>query len=163
MHQVILGLGSNIHPSQNVPRAVELLEQHVKVECLSRAWETPAVGQPGAPDFINAALLVYTRQTANELKSQVIRPIEARLGRLRTGDKNAPRQIDIDILIFDNELIDAKLWEYAFLAVPVAELVPLYTNPENGETLAQAAIRLARQTRFEPRPTVLPGSWQNQE
>jgi 2-amino-4-hydroxy-6-hydroxymethyldihydropteridine diphosphokinase len=159
LRRAVLGLGSNIEPYCNLPRAVELLERQVKLVAMSRAWETPAVGQPGAPDFINAALLVRTSLSPLELKSRVIRPIEAELGRVRTEDKNAPRPIDIDLLFYDGEVLDPEIWRQAYLAVPVAELFPTLIDPETGDTLAQVAVHLARQTRFEPRPTVLPGSW----
>jgi 2-amino-4-hydroxy-6-hydroxymethyldihydropteridine diphosphokinase len=155
----VLGLGSNIEPYCNLPRAVELLERQVKLVAMSRAWETPSVGQPGAPDFLNAALLVRTSLSPAELKSQVIRPIEAALGRVRTSDKNAPRPIDIDLLLYDGEVLDPELWRQAYLALPVAELLPNLTDPETGDSLAQVAVNLARQTRFKPRPTVLPGDW----
>jgi 2-amino-4-hydroxy-6-hydroxymethyldihydropteridine diphosphokinase len=158
LHQVILGLGSNIEPQENLPRAVDLLCEHVTIQAISRAWETPAVGNP-APDFLNAAIQVLTPLPPDELKRQVIHPIEARLGRVRTADKNAPRTVDIDILAYDGEILDPLVWEQAYLAVPLAELAPGHTHPETGESIAHAAVRLARLTRFEPRPTVLPGLW----
>jgi 2-amino-4-hydroxy-6-hydroxymethyldihydropteridine diphosphokinase len=158
LHQVILGLGSNINPYENLPRAVDLLCEQVTIQTISRAWETPAVGEP-APDFLNAALQVLTPLSQGDLKLQVIRPIETRLGRVRTADKNAPRTIDIDILAYDGKIIDPLVWEQAYLAVPIAELAPGYTHPLTRESIASAAVRLARQTRFEPRPMVLPGMW----
>lgn len=159
LRRVVLGLGSNIEPYCNLPRAVEMLERQVKLVAMSRAWETPAVGAPDAPDFINAALLVRTSLDPPDLKSRVIRPIEAALGRVRTQDKNAPRPIDIDLLVYDGEVLDPQIWNQAYLAVPVAELIPNLPDPETGAPLAQVAVQLARQTRFEPRPTVLPGQW----
>jgi 2-amino-4-hydroxy-6-hydroxymethyldihydropteridine diphosphokinase len=158
LHQVILGLGSNINPYENLPRAVDLLCEQVTILAISRAWETPAVGNP-APDFLNAAIQVLTLLPPEELKQRVIRPIETQLGRVRTADKNAPRPIDIDILAYDGKILDMLVWEQAYLAVPLAELAPGYTHPETGESIASAAVRLARLTRFEPRPTVLPGLW----
>ncbi|HEX7974030.1 MAG TPA: 2-amino-4-hydroxy-6-hydroxymethyldihydropteridine diphosphokinase [Anaerolineales bacterium] len=166
-HIVFLGLGSNIRPEQNLPQALDLLCEQVKVQSVSRAWKTPAVGPiyqtQDLPDFINAAMVVRTPLSAAELKAQVIRPIEARLGRVRTADKNFPRTIDIDILIFDGEVKEPQVWTQAFLAVPLAELIPDYTQPETGERLASIAIRLAHTTRFEPHPYVLPGYWESPE
>jgi 2-amino-4-hydroxy-6-hydroxymethyldihydropteridine diphosphokinase len=159
--EVFLGLGSNIQAEQNLPRAVALLNQAVQVEAISTAWHTPAVGTPG-PNFLNAALLIHTRQSSQALKQNVIREIEAQLGRARTHDKNAPRTIDIDILIFDNRVIEPEIWERAFLAVPLSELAPGLCNPESGESLQHAAERLARQTLIEPRPGVLPGTLADQ-
>jgi 2-amino-4-hydroxy-6-hydroxymethyldihydropteridine diphosphokinase len=154
--KVFLGLGSNIHPEQNLPRAVSLLKQVVKIEAISTAWHTPAVGAPG-PDFLNAALLIRTSLSSQDLKKNVIRKIEAQLGRKRTAEKNAPRTIDIDILIFDNQVIEPEIWDRAFLAVPLSELAPDLCDPDSGESLQRAAERLSQQTRIKPRPGVLPG------
>lgn len=156
-HRICLGLGSNIEPAKNLPYAVELLCHVLEVEAVSSAWETPAVGTPG-PDFLNAAMLVHATCSAEDLKYQFIRKVEARVGRVRTGDRNAPRPIDIDILIFNGVLLEPQLWEHAYLAVPVAELLPDYVSPETGETLAQVAERLACDTCIQPRRDVLPGS-----
>lgn len=153
---VFLGLGSNINAEQNLPQAVRLLNQAVQIEAISTAWHTPSVGAPG-PDFLNAAVFIRTRQSSPALKKNVIREIEAQLGRKRTHDKNDPRTIDIDILIFDNQIIEPEIWERAYLAVPLAELAPDLRNPDSGESLRSAAERLSRHTQIKPRPRVLPG------
>jgi 2-amino-4-hydroxy-6-hydroxymethyldihydropteridine diphosphokinase len=157
-NRVCLGLGSNIDPQEHLPRALELLSKYAAIEAVSTAWETPAVGNHG-PDFLNAAVLVRTPLPPELLKSQVIRHIEKELGRVRTANKNAPRTIDIDILLVDHQVIDPDLWTQAYLAVPVAELLPDYPSGERGETLAQVAHRLAQITSIRPRPDVLPGSF----
>ncbi len=72
----------------------------------------------------------------------MLRPLEARLGRVRNQDKNAPRPIDFDIITVDGQLYDPLLWQYSFRAVPVAELLPDLSS-ETGERLAEAARRLA--------------------
>lgn len=156
MHHVVLGLGSNISPDQYLPKSVELLRKYVQVEAVSTAWETPAVGFEGA-DFLNAATLIQTPLPTDRLKEQVIRVIESQLDRIRTKNLYAPRTIDLDILIFDGEVKYPNIWKYAYLAVPVAEIIPGLTHPETGETISQAAERLAKITRIEARPDVLPG------
>jgi 2-amino-4-hydroxy-6-hydroxymethyldihydropteridine diphosphokinase len=156
VHHVVLGLGSNISPDQYLPKSVELLHKFVGVEAVSTAWETPAVGMEG-PDFLNAAILIQTPLPADLLKQRVIRAIESQLDRIRTANKYAPRTIDLDILIFDGEVKYPNIWKYAYLAVPVAEIVPGLIHPETGETISQAAERLAKITRIEARADVLPG------
>ena len=98
------------------------------------------------------AVWIETSLSIPALKQEIIRPIEKQLGRVRTADKNAPRTIDIDILIDQEELIEPALWEYAFLAVPIAELLPDFSDPRTGEPLRQAAARLAQTTRLKHRP-----------
>lgn len=139
-------------------RALDLLCQHGFVRRVSSTWESAAVGSDG-PDFLNVAVWIETSLSIPALKQEIIRPIEKQLGRVRTADKNAPRTIDIDILIDQEELVEPALWEYAFLAVPIAELLPDFSDPRTGEPLRQAAARLAQTTRLKHRPEVIPGNW----
>jgi 2-amino-4-hydroxy-6-hydroxymethyldihydropteridine diphosphokinase len=150
-YQVFLGLGSNIRPQEHIPKAIELLRAAAHVERISRIWRTPPVGGAG-PDFLNAAVQIRTSLPPGTLKSVVLRSIEARLGRVRTFNKYAPRTIDLDILIVDGVVHEPQIWNLAFQAVPLAELLPDYTNPATGETLAQAARRLAQQVPIEVCP-----------
>lgn len=139
-HQVIIGLGSNISPFDNLRSSLYLLGRMVKIIAVSNSWQTQAVGSKG-PEFLNAAALVRTTLTANELKNHVLNPIENLLGRTRTKDPNSPRTIDLDILIFDLQILEPEMWDYAYLSVPVAELLPDITNPVTGETIREVADR----------------------
>lgn len=152
-HLAYLGLGSNISPETNLAHALCLLRATVQVIAVSKVWNTPAVGTEG-PDFLNAAVAIRTELSPDELKSRVIRKIENQLGRVRTEDKNAPRPIDIDILIFDNELFDPEIWIRVHLAVPLAELIPNYVHMESGEKMAHAAQRLSLSTPINQKPEV---------
>ncbi|HLE50654.1 MAG TPA: 2-amino-4-hydroxy-6-hydroxymethyldihydropteridine diphosphokinase [Anaerolineales bacterium] len=151
---VYLGLGSNIAPQVNLPKAIALLRKSVRILALSNVWESPPVSGPG-PNFLNAAALIHTRLSAEELRDQVLRPIEARLGRVRTPDPNAPRTIDLDILIYDGQVIEADLWHQAHLCIPLAEINSDYTHPETGEPISTIADRLARSTPIHPHPLLL--------
>jgi 2-amino-4-hydroxy-6-hydroxymethyldihydropteridine diphosphokinase len=154
LHQVYLGLGSNIAPIQNLVRGVTFLRQYVIVKRFSSVWETapiPAIG----PNYLNAAVLIQTTLSASLLKSIILHRIEAQLGRVRTSNKNSPRTVDLDILIYDNQLIDTKVWTHAFVAVPLAELIPSYINPTTGESLSQAANHLAKLTMVRRRPDLV--------
>ena len=77
-----------------------------------------------------------------ELKEQVIHPIEAELGRKRSEDKYAPRTIDIDIVLFDEQSCNDKFWKQAFVVVPLAEIHPEYQNPLTQESILETATRL---------------------
>jgi len=141
MHRACLLLGSNIEPERNIPRAVALLRARLTVLQTSSVWES-ASAECCYPDYLNVAVQVSTHLKADELKEQVLRPLEAQMGRVRTDDKNASRPIDIDIILFDETLLDPTLFEYAFRAVPVAEIYPEYRS-EEGEALRDIARRLA--------------------
>lgn len=140
LHRVCLLLGSNIRPEENLPRAVELLAGRIQLLACSHAWQTSAVGSPG-PDFLNAALLAQTTLPARALKQQILRPVEAQLGRVRTSDKNAPRTLDVDIVAWDGRVSDSDLWQRVHMAVPVAELLPGLMHA--GEPLHTVAARLS--------------------
>lgn len=104
-------------------------------------YQTTAVGSAG-PDFLNQAVYLPTPLDAAALKEQVLRPIENQLGRMRTNDKNAPRTIDLDIIIFDGQVTDNELWRRFYLAAPLAGLLPDLVNPQTGEILSETARRL---------------------
>ena len=140
-HQICLLLGSNLEPEKNLLQGVNHLAQQVTILQTSSVWESKAVGSDG-PNFLNAAVLALTSLDADSLKKDLVRPIEARLGRVRTQDKNAPRPIDIDLIFFEQQLLDTTLCQYAHSAVPVAELVPHYQS-ETKEYLKDIASSLA--------------------
>jgi 2-amino-4-hydroxy-6-hydroxymethyldihydropteridine diphosphokinase len=154
MHRVYLSLGSNIQPEVNLPRAVELLQEYGKVHKVSRAWASKAVGSDG-PNFLNACVLFATPLSQTEVKDQIIHSIETKLGRKRSVDKYAPRTIDIDIVLFDEQLCDEKFWRQAFVVVPLAEIHPEYKNPVTQESILQAAIHLRQGVWMETRPGIL--------
>jgi 2-amino-4-hydroxy-6-hydroxymethyldihydropteridine diphosphokinase len=137
-----LGLGSNISPELNLSRALALFGQAVEIRKLSSVWETPPAGSDGPP-FLNMAVLVTTPLSPKMMKEGLLREIETQLGRVRSGDKNAPRTIDLDILIAGDQVWEPELWERFYEAVPLAETIPDYTNSTSDESLAQAAARLS--------------------
>ncbi len=141
MTKAVILLGSNIDPNQNLRRAVDMLRLVSPVVRCSSVWRTRAVGSTG-PDFLNMALILETELTTEALKFGVLRPIEAKLGRVRTSDKNAPRTIDLDVVVLDDRILDEDLWRRAHLAIPVAELMPALRSPETFELLADVAQRL---------------------
>ena len=143
MHQACLLLGSNIDPERNIPGAVALLGERLVILRTSSVWESASV-ECCYPDYLDMAVLVSTSLEAEQLKQQVLRPLEARMGRVRTEDKNASRPIDFDIITIDGKLYDPILWQHSFRAVPVAELLPDLKSG-TGESLAQAARRLAHE------------------
>jgi 2-amino-4-hydroxy-6-hydroxymethyldihydropteridine diphosphokinase len=153
-HLACLGLGSNIDPGLHLRRAIKRLRTAVTVEAVSTAWESPAVGCDG-PDYVNAALLVRT-PLSQEALSTTLKQIEVQLGRHRLGGRPADRlTIDIDMVVFDREIIEDDLWSQAYRAVPTAELMPDLCCPATGESLSQAAARLACTLIIKPRPEIL--------
>jgi 2-amino-4-hydroxy-6-hydroxymethyldihydropteridine diphosphokinase len=153
-HLAYLSLGSNIQPEANLVQAIDVLRNHGRLEKISSAWESESVGAQG-PNYLNACVLLVTPFAQPELKEQILLPIETRLGRQRSGDKFAPRTIDIDIVLFDGKSCDDKHWGQAFVVVPLAEIYPEYENPLSGESIIKTATRLRQQVWMETRPEVL--------
>lgn len=149
LNHAYLSLGSNIAPEHNLPAAVTQLARCGRVLAVSSVWQTAPVGLLDQPDFLNAAVLLETPLSARTLRQQAIAAIEDKLGRVRTENKNAPRTIDVDIMLFNRDIIslgqrhipDPEVLERPFVAVPLAEIAPGYVHPETGQTLQQIARR----------------------
>lgn len=149
---VLVSLGSNVDAEANLGRALDLLGQRVRVVAVSRVFRTaPAAGASGPP-FLNAAVWIETDLAPADLKRGVLRPIEAALGRVRSEDKNAPRPIDLDIALWDGGVVedaaeslvvpDPDILRWPHVAVPLADVAPLWVHPVDGRTLAAIAAGL---------------------
>jgi 2-amino-4-hydroxy-6-hydroxymethyldihydropteridine diphosphokinase len=141
MHTAIILLGSNIDPEENIKKAINRLIKECKLIKTSRLWETEAIGSNG-PDFLNSAIAVETQLLENDFKYQVLRKIEKELGRVRTEDKYAPRPIDLDIIIFDDQVVDQDLWKRSFISSPISDLIPDLRHPSNKKTLLEISKEL---------------------
>lgn len=146
LNRAYLSLGSNIEPAINLVKAVKILAKETWLVAVSSVWETSPLGTTDQPNYLNAAAIVDTQLTAEQLKHD-IRKIEYGLGRVRQLDKFAPRPIDIDIILFNQQIFtlgrrqipDPELLERSFVAIPLAEIAPTYIHPETGQTLYQIA------------------------
>lgn len=157
-HQVAVILGSNIDKEHNLPAAVRLLGERARVTGVSTVYETMAVGEQKQPSYFNAVVLLETDLSPAELKDGLLADVERQLGRRRTADKFAPRTIDLDIVLYDDEAFDyipadgrprripdPDLLRYAHSAVPIAELLPGAIHPATGETFRTIAARIMDQ------------------
>lgn len=149
---VLIAMGSNIEPRANIEHALKRLSRELEVEAVSGVWESEPHGAPGTPRFLNAAVRIVSDLTPTALK-RVLRRIEADLGRRREGDRNAPRTIDLDLVLFGDLVIDdpvaglripdPDIDRRAYLALPLAEVGAELLHPVTGELLAEIAERLA--------------------
>jgi 2-amino-4-hydroxy-6-hydroxymethyldihydropteridine diphosphokinase len=153
LHRMILSLGSNIEAEINLPKAVQMLRVAGNVEAISSVWESESVGFNG-PNFLNACVAILSPLGHVEFKEQIIRPIESNLGRVRSSEKNAPRPIDIDVELCDGKPVNAEYWRFAFVLIPLAELIPEFPHPASGEPLAKAAEKLRGQVWMRKREDV---------
>ncbi len=158
MSEVFIGVGSNVEPEKNILRALVLLSSHVIIKALSTFYRTlPIDGAAGQPSFINGVIAVNTNRPPLELKFSVLRDIEKKLGRKRSGDRYAPRPIDLDIILYDTLVVnqpdllipDPSLYERPFLAIPLFQLAPHLVLPDSGMPIVTVVARHAENT-MEP-------------
>jgi 2-amino-4-hydroxy-6-hydroxymethyldihydropteridine diphosphokinase len=150
---VFVCLGSNIAPAENLPWAVEALSRRVAVCAVSPVYVSEALDAPGTPEFFNAAVEVETDLGPRELKFEVLRAVEAELGRVRTRDRNQPRTIDLDLALYRQRVIDdpdrglvipdPDILVCAHVAVPLADLAASAVHPVTGRTFGEIARSLA--------------------
>ena len=144
-----LSLGSNIEPERNLAVAVDWLGRWGCIRAVSTVWESAPLGFADQPNFLNAAALLETGLSAQALRQEAIASIETALGRVRTANKNAPRTIDIDIMLFNHDILQVgqrripspEVLERPFVAIPLDEIAPDYVHPEIGQPLHQIAGR----------------------
>jgi 2-amino-4-hydroxy-6-hydroxymethyldihydropteridine diphosphokinase len=137
MNKVYFLLGSNIGNSEEQLRlAATNIKKHVgDIVASSSIYQTAAWGRTDQPDFLNQVIIVETALWAEESLSSIL-TIEEKMGRVRT-EKNAPRIIDIDILFFNDAIIQEKelivphpeIQNRLFVLVPLNELSPNYIHP----------------------------------
>ena len=139
----ILALGSNLGDrEQNLRRALALLEHdsRMKVIRVSSWRETDPIGGPAQGQYLNGVAEVETTLAPRELLER-LHEIEASLGRVRSV-RNAPRQIDLDILLYGDrsiaepglEIPHPRMLERGFVLEPLAEVAPARRHPRTGRT-----------------------------
>ena len=123
MNTVIIGVGSNIEAPRHVAQAKKLLskEQHFLKE--STFIATSPIGFTDQSDFLNGAFEIETEMDADAFRAY-LKNLENRLGRVRTGDKNGPRVIDLDIIIWNGAIVSDDYYERDFVRNAVNELMP---------------------------------------
>jgi 2-amino-4-hydroxy-6-hydroxymethyldihydropteridine diphosphokinase len=120
-NRVIIGLGSNIDPHLNLKRAVDLLQQNFTLLKRSSILRTSPVGITNQPDFYNTAILMETDLERNDLSIR-LKEMEDILGRNRSRPKFGPREIDLDILVWNDEIVDEDYYHRDFLQQLVSEI-----------------------------------------
>jgi 2-amino-4-hydroxy-6-hydroxymethyldihydropteridine diphosphokinase len=148
---VVLLIGSNIDPISNIKKAIKEISSIIQINMESSLWETKPIGTEGN-NFFNLALVVSTSLDFDPLKYEILRNIENHLGRVRISDKFAPRTIDIDIILHGDKVVDTNIWHYAYIAVPVSELVPGLLRPETNQTLKEVAEILIKNSWIKKHP-----------
>ena len=142
--EAFIAVGSNVEPLIQIPEALRLLAQRVTLSAISTFYQTKAIARPEQPDYRNGMFKIQVDISPMDLKMNVLRDIEHKLGRIRTGDPLAARTIDLDVVLFGDLVIDEEglclpapdVRERPFVAVPLLELAPDLIMPDTHEPLA---------------------------
>lgn len=116
MNKAYLLTGSNMgNREEHLSNARNLLQEAGEITAASSLYETAAWGKTDQPAFLNQSLALDTALNAKQLMRRILK-MEKQLGRIRE-EKYGPRIIDIDILLFNEEVHN-----YAFLKLPHPEM-----------------------------------------
>ena len=145
MRTAHLLIGGNLgNRKENLSKAVSLInEQCGPLTGSSSIYETEAWGKTDQPAFLNQALEISTSLNARQLMRKVLK-IEEEMGRVRK-EKLGPRIIDIDILLFENEIHDLRFLKIPhpemqnrrFVLVPLAEIDSTLQHPVLKKSIAE--------------------------
>jgi 2-amino-4-hydroxy-6-hydroxymethyldihydropteridine diphosphokinase len=138
-----VGLGANLGDREGtLHAAIDALaaEEGIEVAAVSTLRETEPVGVGEQPTYLNGAAALETTLTAHELLDRLL-AVERRFGRTRIPGEHGPRTLDLDLLLYGDEVIDEpgltapheRLHERRFVLEPLAELAPGLVVPGRGD------------------------------
>ncbi len=158
MNSVYLLLGSNLGHREHYLETARLRigKQVGEILSASRLYRTDSWGVTAQPEYLNQVLEVATLQPAQELLNTLLR-MEQEMGRERAG-KWGPRTIDLDILYFNEEIIQMPgltiphphLHERRFTLAPLMELAPDFRHPLLGLTTTALLAQLQDELTVQP-------------
>ena len=147
-------LGGNLgNREENLDQAIDLIGEGIgEIEALSSRYETAAWGKTDQPSFLNQAVAVKTRLSAVQVLEKALE-IEQVLGRVRK-EKWGERLIDIDLILFGNEVIDIAdklqvphphMQNRKFVMLPLSEIAPGIVHPVLGKTILEISENISDQ------------------
>jgi len=143
MTTIYISLGSNIDREENTRAGVSALRQAFGELTLSSVYESEAVGFSGDA-FYNMVIACEVNTPVHET-NQILRAIEDANGRDRSGPRFSSRTLDLDLLLYDDLVIDenglklprVEILKNAFVLWPLAEIAPDRLHPETGASFAE--------------------------
>ena len=135
MATAFIGIGSNIERESNIRSGLKSLHANFSHVRISTVYESSAVGFSG-DNFFNLVALVETELDAHALQDK-LHEIEAQFGRVRGAQRYVSRTLDLDLLLYDDLVIDEKglqlpredVTEFAFVLRPLSEMAGELLHP----------------------------------
>jgi len=152
LHRVYLGLGANLGDRQaNILQALQYVQARATITQVSSFYETEPVGYLDQPRFLNAVCALETELSPRDLL-HLLKWIEKRMGRLESF-RNAPRPIDMDILFYDDLVLESadlniphpRLHDRAFVLAPLVEIAPDLVHPVLNVTVTELLRRVGQE------------------
>jgi len=146
-HIVYLALGSNLDDRlANLKQAVTSLPPQMEVKAKSRVYETPPWGYADQPMFLNQVIKANTYLEFEPLLKHIKR-LEIALGR-KPSFKNGPRLIDLDILFYDDLVMETAslviphpyVHERGFVLMPLMDIAPDLVHPVNKKSVREMIV-----------------------
>ena len=143
MAKVYLGLGSNIDPEENLRLGIGELGARFGVLELSNVYRSAAVGFDG-DDFLNLVAGLESDASPLQLHT-MLTEMHGLAGRRRGESRYSPRTLDIDLLLYDDLVLDeppiriprSDILKYSFVLGPLAEIAPQLRHPETGKLISE--------------------------
>ena len=115
-------MGSNIEPRENVRKMIEIMSAESTLLGQSGYIITKPDGYQDQNDFLNGAIIIETEQDHVSLK-RYLKEVEKRLGRVKGPIKSGPRTMDLDIIVWGDEVVDRDFYKKDYIRTPVQELL----------------------------------------
>ncbi len=126
MISTIISVGSNIEPHKNCEAAKEILLAETTFKGKAKYIVTKPWGYEDQADFLNGAFWLETESDFKTFNNY-LKTVEKRLDRIKHGNKAGPRTIDLDIVIWNNEIIVDDFYDKDFVRIPVSELIETHS------------------------------------
>ena len=123
LNTAVIAVGSNIEPYKNVRKAKKVIQESHDLIDSSKFILTEPIGFKEQPEFLNGSLLIKTVMNFEELRSWLSK-VENSIGRVRTSNKFGPRTIDLDIVVWNNSIIDDDVYKRQFLLDSIKQILP---------------------------------------
>ena len=143
MAKIYLGLGSNVEPEKYLRQGIRELGRRFGVLELSAVYRSKAVGFDGA-DFLNLVAGLSSDLAPQEMQ-HAIEEMHVQANRQRSESRYSPRTLDIDLLLYDDLILDepglrlprTDILKYSFVLRPLAEIAPYLSHPQTGRLITE--------------------------